>query len=81
MTDEEIEMWSEIAEDIQNTNDKDEIICICTMQVMMTAGCKCGAIEKERAREKKIKEELDKQRDKDLNNGMSYFDRLKKYGY
>jgi hypothetical protein len=32
---------------------KDSIKCTCKLEVLMISGCKCGAIEKERKRDKK----------------------------
>lgn len=57
------------------------IPCCCSMVVIMTSGCVCGSFESEQRYLKEKKEEKKRKNQEDLKNGVSYPERLKKYGY
>jgi len=54
--------------------------CICTIEKMMAYGCKCGRIDRERAKDEKERQEIIKKKRKALNEGVSYEERCKQFG-
>ena len=58
----------------------DEPKCWCTIDDLLTKGCKCGKIDYEREQQRKEKERIISKKRKALNKGVSYEERCKQYG-
>lgn len=74
-----LDAWGEVAKEIEESEQSTQ--CTCDSLEMFHKGCQCGAFKEEKRREEEERKEKVKQNIKDLNKGISYEERVKKYGY